>query len=374
MKRECAPLAALNDERTATNPLSDEEFVVREAINELIDSTCFDILRALGGTASTPTGIENQDIVSRQTASTHLSAFARHGLINQKVSAPLEYTLTYGGIVVLEAVETCLEDVTREQLSFLTRSPRPLQLLRTLRTRPATRNELTTSGEDSPSSVTIWRSLQAFEDYGWCETKSGSYHLTASGKQALAAYEELLVMGEQTIEKAPFLQRLSTRWEDFPIHALTDAEVVASEPASPGLVVEAALKLCDPKTRHFRILTSVFNPTLFAGYHKLLKLGVVLEPIVDASVYEEICDNEGFHYLLDNSAYERYQLSRLEDSLTLGIGLYDDRKVAIGVYNEVGEGNHIAVLISSHEDLIEWGTQVYEAYSAEALSPVESDY
>ena len=374
MEQEGVPLAALTDERTATNPLSDKQFVIREAINELIDSTCFDILRALDGTASTPTGIENQGIVTRQTASTHLSAFARHGLINQKVSAPLEYTLTYGGAVVLEAVETCLEDVTREQLAFLTRSPRPLQILRTLRTRPATRNELTTSGEDSPSSVTIWRALQAFEDYSWCETKSGSYHLTASGKQALAAYEELLVMGEQTVEKAPFLQRLSTTWENFPTHALTDAEIVASEPASPGLVVEAALKLCDPKTRRFRILTSVFNPTLFAGYHKLLKLGVVLEPIVDASVYEEICDNEDFHYLLDNSAYERYQLSRLEDSLTLGIGLYDDRKIAIGAYNEVGEGNHIAVLISSHEDLIDWGTQVYEAYSKKALLPEESDY
>lgn len=374
MERECIPLAALEDERTATNPLSGEQFVVREAINELIDSTCLDILRVLDGDASTPTGIENQGIVSRQTASEHLSAFARHGLINQKASAPLEYTLTYGGIFVLEAVEACLEELSREQLSFLTRSPRPLQLLRTLRTRPATRSELTTSGEDSPSSVTIWRALQAFVDYGWCETESGSYSLTSAGKQALAAYEELLVLGEQAIKKAPFLQRLSTTWGDFPTHALTDAEIVASEPASPGLVVEAALKLCDPQTRQFRILTSVFNPTLFAGYHKLLKLGVVLEPIVDASVYETICANDDFHYLLDNSTYERYTLSRLEESLTLGIGLYDERKIAIGAYNEVGEGNHIAVLISTHDDLIEWGTEVYQTYREQALPPAESDY
>ena len=374
MERECAPLAALNDERTATNPLSDEQFIAREVVNELIDSTCFDVLRALGGSASTPTGIENQGLVSRQTASEHIAAFARHGLINQTVSSSLEYTLTYGGVFVLEAVETCLEDVTREQLSFLTRSPRPLQLLRTLRTRPATRNELSTAGDDSPSSVTIWRALQAFVDYGWCESKSGTYHLTSTGERTLAAYEELLVMAEQAVEKAPFLQRLSTTWSDFPTHALPDAEIVASEPASPGLVVESALKLCDPKTRHFRILTSVFNPTLFAGYHKLLKLGVVLEPVVDASVYEEICDNDDFHYLLNNSEYERYTLSRLEDSLTLGIGLYDDRKIAIGAYNEVGEGNHIAVLISSHEDLIAWGEDVYQTYREQALPPADSDY
>lgn len=374
MERERIPLVSLEDERTATNPLNDERFVVRAAINELIDSTCFDTLQALNGSTSTPTGIENQGIVSRQTASNHISTFARHGLINEKASAPLEYTLTYGGFFVLDAVESCLKKLSREELSFLTRSPQPLQLLRTLRARSATRNELTTSGEDSPSSITIWRALQAFVDYGWCETKSGSYHLTSAGEQALAAYEELLVMGEQAIEKAPFLQRLSLNWDGFPTHALPETEIVASKPASPGLVVESALKLCDPQTRHFRILTSVFNPTLFAGYHKLLKLGVVLEPIVDASVYERICNNEDFHYLLDNSDYERYTLSRLEESLTLGIGLYDDRKVAIGAYNEVGDGNHIAVLISTHEDLIEWGTKIYETYRQEALPPANSDY
>lgn len=374
MQRESIPLATLEDERTATNPLNGEQFVVRVAINELIDSTCLDILRALDGTASTPTGIENQGIVSRQTASEHLAAFARHGLINQKPSTPLEYTLTYGGVFVLEAVEDCLTEISCEQLSYLTRSSRPLQLLRTLRTRPATRSELTIPGEDAPSSVTIWRALQTFVEYGWCETESGSYSLTSTGEHALSVYEELLRLGEQALEKAPFLQRLSTTWSDFPTHALTDAELVASKPASPGLVVESALKLCDPQTREFRILTSVFNPTLFAGYHKLLKLGVVLEPIVDASVYETICTNDDFHYLFDNSAYERYTLSRLEDSLTLGIGLYDERKIAIGAYNEVGEGNHIAVLISEHEDLIEWGTKIYETYREEALPPAESDY
>lgn len=370
MERESLPLVALEEERTATNPLNGEQLTVRAAINEMIDSTCFDILHALNGDASTPTGIENQGIVSRQTASTHLSMFAQHGLINQQASAPLKYTLTYGGVFVLEAIESCLEELSREQLSFLTRSAQPVQLLRTLRTRPATQTELTHPGDGSPSRITVWRALQAFVNYGWCETDSSSYHLTSSGEAALATYEQLLVLGKQAIKKAPFLQRLSTKWEGFP----TDAEVVASEPASPGLVVEAALNLCDPQTRQFRILTSVFNPTLFAGYHKLLKLGVVLEPVVDASVYEQICANEDFHYLLDNSEYDRYTLSRLENSLTLGIGLYDKRKIAIGAYNEVGEGNHIAVLISEHEDLIEWGTKVYETYREEALPPVKSDY
>lgn len=373
MARECLPLVALDEERTATNPLTDQQFVVREAINELIDSTCFDILRALDGTASTPTALENQGTASRQTASDHLSGFTRHGLINQQVGAPLEYTLTFGGRFVIESVERCLEKITREQLAFLTRSRRPLQLLRTLRTAPATPGELAAPSDQSPSRITIWRAFQTFLDFGWCETKSGRHHLTTAGERALDAYEQLLLLGEQAIEKAPFLQRLSTRWEDFPTHALVDAEVVASEPASPGLVVESALKLCDPKTRQFRILTSVFNPTLFAGYHKLLTLGVVLEPIVDASVYEQIRANEDFHYLLDNSAYESYTLSRLEHSLTLGIGLYDDRKIAVGAYNEIGEGNHVAVIISSHEDLIEWGTTVYETHKEQALSPDRVD-
>ena len=60
----------------------------------------------------------------------------------------------------------------------------------------------------------------------------------------------------------------------------------------------------------------------------------------------------------------------LEDSLTLGIGLYDDRKVAIGAYNEVGDGNHVAMIVSSNDELVEWGQKKYDRYLEQSVDPM----
>nr|WP_256487822.1 transcriptional regulator FilR1 domain-containing protein [Haladaptatus sp. AB618] len=56
----------------------------------------------------------------------------------------------------------------------------------------------------------------------------------------------------------------------------------------------------------------------------------------------------------------------MEEPQTLGIGLYDDRKVAVAAYNEDGNGRHIAMIISSNDQLVDWGSELYESYRAKA--------
>lgn len=75
-----------------------------------------------------------------------------------------------------------------------------------------------------------------------------------------------------------------------------------------------------------------------------MKLGRPGEAIVDRSVYTHLYD-AGLDHFLDDSD-DDFRIGHLDESLTLGIGLYDDRKVAIGTYNEVSERDHIAMLIS----------------------------
>ncbi|WP_254538686.1 transcriptional regulator FilR1 domain-containing protein [Halomarina litorea] len=143
---------------------------------------------------------------------------------------------------------------------------------------------------------------------------------------------------------------------------LADADVVDS----PGIVLGHALDRCDIGLSRFRALTSIYNPTLFRAYNTLLKLGLPGEAIVDRSVYTHLYD-AGLEHFLDDSDYEDFQIGHLDEPLTLGIGLYDDRKVAIGAYNEVGEGDHIAMCISSNDALVEWGTNLYNHYREAAF-------
>jgi predicted transcriptional regulator len=360
------------EEEAVANPITGSQDIIRENINKYVDSARFDILQIIDSEPVTPSKIADLGLVSRKTASEYLSEFMKCAFIN--VNQEHQYVLTYGGKFALDVVEDCLEILTREQLTFLSRSPRPLQVLRSLRVGPTEPRELTNDNANSPSRATIWRVFQTFEEYGWCESQPRGYHLTTKGEEALSAYQELLKQSEQVIAKAPFLQRLSTEFTNFPTHALADAELVFSKPASPGLVVEAALKLRDLRTRHYRILTSVFQPTLFKTYYQATKLGLTVEPIVDRIVHKRIAQNEDLHYLLDNSKRDNYTLRCLEESLTLGIGLYDDRKVAIGAYNEVGDGNHVAVIISSNDELIEWAKKKYESYREQSVDPIDPSH
>lgn len=365
---------ATDRDREVVHPLIDEQIIIREAVNEIVDSTRLDTLRLLNECtgSATPTQIANHGSISRQTVSSHIADFLSVGVVNHNKETGA-YWLTAGGLIVLNSTERCLDVITREELSSFTRSSPPIQLLRLLNTKPIDPPALS-SKPDTPSQSTIWRTLQTFAGSGWTEERSGSHHLQPPGERALTAHEELERMIEQCMKKAPFLQRLDPTLlagsSPFPAHTLADAELVFSGPNSPGLVIEAALKLADPRIDYYRSLCSVYTPTLFKLYHKLVRLGMNGEGIIDASVHSEIIGNEDLHYLLDASQYTHYNLLQLEESLTLGIGLYDNQKVSIGAYNEVGEGQHVAVIISSNEELIDWGRETYNSYREQAISTV----
>ena len=213
--------------------------------------------------------------------------------------------------------------------------------------------------------------LDSFTCQGWCREEHGQYHITPQGADILEAYQTVVERITQSIKKAAFLQRLSPTRADFPPEALADAEVVVSDPTSPGRALSLALKLCDTNLHHFRALTSIYNARLFTAYYKIFNLGLDGEAIVDASVYRQICENERTEHLTDDSEYDRYRLLRLPDEMTLGIGIYDNRKVAIGAFNETGNGRHTAILLSSHEAFVEWGINLYESIRERAWRPTD---
>ncbi|WP_171908192.1 transcriptional regulator FilR1 domain-containing protein [Natrialba sp. SSL1] len=353
----------------ATNPLTDEQFVVREFISDLVGSTCLGVLRSLDGRSSTASAIEEHGEVTRQTASKHLSQLSESGLT--KSMSDGEYRLTAGGKAVLDAFDTSLDEIDRTQLTNLTRSKHTIPLLLTISNGAARPSELVGTNDSAPSRATVQRAVRMFETEEWCKEMSGSYHLTPTGERTLDVYEELAVTLEQVIEKAPWFQRLSPSRTDIPVCELTDAKLYISSPNSPGIVLAAALKLCDPRLDHFRVLTSIFNPTLFRAYDKLLKLGLKGEAVVDESLYDRLHEEEMEHFL-DDSNYDNFRISSLDETLTIGIGIYDEKQIAIGAYNETGAGEHIAMLLSSNEAVIQWGIQLFKSYREQACHSAES--
>jgi len=78
-------------------------------------------------------------------------------------------------------------------------------------------------------------------------------------------------------------------------------------------------------------------------------------------------------HFLDDSDYDAFDIYRLEVPLTLGIGIYDEQQVAIGVYNEAGGGEHIAMILSTNEAIVEWGGELFESFREKAWPANEPD-
>ncbi len=356
--------------RRARNPLTGEKLVVRSVINETVDSARLNVLRAMGELSSpvVQTVVAQQADISRQSVSNHLAVLRDRGFVKEPNT---EIELTAGGLLLLDVIESCLQTVSVEELSFLTRSDHPIGVLRALEGQPYRLSELESAVSSSPSRPTIGRIIKTFTEYGWSQDNGGKQQITPAGTRALNAYIDLATAVEQLIEKAPWLQRLPKEDATFPIPELADAELIISTPTRPSSVLWTALKLYDRQTSRFRGFCSIFNPVLFHAYRGLLELGIECEAILDLPTYVEAAENPQTQYVVHGSTYSNYQPLVLDRAHTLGIGIYDTRKVAIGAYNESGSGKHIAMIVTSNERLVKWGINLYESYRAQARSASE---
>ncbi|WP_227357269.1 transcriptional regulator FilR1 domain-containing protein [Haladaptatus salinisoli] len=347
------------------HPLIDEALTIRNVINEIVDSARLAMLRALRdlATPTTQTDIANHIDLSRQAVSPYLAGLQDHGFVRCSDSGA---ELTAGGKLLLEEMEKCLYSITDEQLSSVTRSAHPLILLQELTKSPYRLRDLQTTASNLPSKATIRRTLTEFVQYEWLEEDAGQYRITAVGSDALQAYSELSTVVEQLIKKIPWLQRLPLDAATVPVEALAEADLSVSNPRSPASALLTCLDLYDPHIHKFRCMCSVYNPVLFHAYHGLLKLGIESEAILDWPTYEKAADNSRTHYAVESERYDHYQPLVLEESQTMGIGIYDNRKVAIAAYNEAGDGNHIAMIQSSDDRLVGWGIELYESFRAKA--------
>src|SRR5699024_3825912 len=111
----------------------------------------------------------------------------------------------------------------------------------------------------------------------------------------------------------------------------------------------------------FRCVCSIYNPALFYAYKLMLDFGVGAEAILDGDSYVKADQDKRTNFAA-HGEYDHYQPLYLNDSHTLGIGIYDDRKVAVGAYNARGEATHIAMIVSEHPTIIPWAQNLYNTY------------
>lgn len=363
-------LSAKHD-RVVEHGLTEEDMVIRSEIAEFVESSRLSTLQLLSDADDwvTVSDIACDSSVSRQTVSTHLENFVELGLANFDAKTR-EYLITASGVATLDSFEECLETISDDHLAFLTRSEYALWIIRELSETPAVPRTFSTE-EDTPSQSTVWRIMTTLSDFGIVAETSDECQLTEYGSKSLATYEKLEKSMAICFEKSPVLQRLNPEYvrgeNPLPIEALEDSTVVSSGSLTPGLVTTEAFELADFKTDSYACVISIYNPRLFKLYFNFVKCGMEGEGILAPEIHEKFCSNPDLHVMLDNTSYENYGLYRLKRPITLGLALYDSRKIALGAFNERGRGQHTAMLLSTNQNLVEWGHQVYESLLEEAV-------
>lgn len=356
--------------RQATNPLTGEQICVREAINELVDSDRLDVLVGVNELRSptTPKQIENHIEKTRQTVSEHLGYLQDHGLINRHDSG---IESTAGGVLLVEYVDDCLEALSREQLAYLTRSKNGtnhrIPTLAAICEGEYRTSELPDIISTTPSRSTVGRITDDFIEYGWSTEDAFIHRPTSKGKEVQLAYDRLVDAVEQIIAKANWLQRLSP--EDataLPVPALENAAVVDPDSGRTDRTLWNALKLCDITISKFRCICSIYNPVLFEAYKLLLEFGIESECVHDWATHQDIREKNEVDFAADATLYDHYEPRHLDFVHSLGIGLYDTRKAAVGAYNELGNGQHTAMIVSTDEKIVTWAIALYEKYWEQA--------
>ena len=356
---------------TQTHPLSGRDLDIREVINEILDTKRLEILRAVND-LSLPTSqddIASHAETSQKTVAKHLSELHEHGIVKiyRENIEP-----TAGGKLLFEAIEDCLTEITitRDEFAKLIRTETPISILSNLCREYQSIEEIHRRASVSATEETVKRQLKQFDkpDRDLADEKGHTYRITDTGERALLAYDNLSIAVGQIIEKAEWLQRLPLEDATVPVPELSDATVIASDTASPSNVLGAALRLCDVRVKQFRCVCSIYNPILFYAYKSMLDFGVEAEAILDWGSYVKADQDTGTDFAA-HAKCEHYQPLYLEDSHTLGIGIYDDRKVAVGAYNERGEGKHIAMIVSENPKIIEWAESLYDTYREMAHRP-----
>ena len=358
------------------NPLTGEQVNLQTGINALVDSDRLDVLIAVNELRQPTTTQQIADHMgkARQNVSDHIQTLRSHGLVNRHESG---IERTAGGVLLVEYANKCFETLSRDQLSYLTRSKNGvnhrLSTLATICEGEYRTSELSDAISTTPSRSTVGRITENFIEFGWSTENASVHSSTPKAKEVLLAYDQFTDAVEQFIAKANWFQRLPP--DDatgLPVPALKNATVLASDATRRNRVLWNALKLCDVSVSRFRCVSSIYNPVLFEAYEQFLDLGIESESVLDWSTYQELRERDEVDFAADDSLYDHYEPRYLDFVHTLGIGLYDDRKAAVGAYNELGDGQHITMIVSSDDEIVTWATALYERYWEQA-TPVFDD-
>lgn len=288
-----------------------------------------------------------------------LGSGRQHG--RQKSNAGISYPwlLSYGML-------------SHDSARFLSDSPGRIELLVHLRTAPGRPSTITE--ELSMSHRSVQRNLSELRERGWVEKRDGVYQLTTTG--ALITKEHEAYLGALSNVEAfdGFFRELPDP-EHAPdpewLHEATLIEATSTDPHAPVDHYVHSVRGFD--VDRVRMLSPVLSRLFHDAHAALAVRGTHTELVLSDALADRARELNPleFDLLVSLAPLDLYRHPG-----PIGIGLtLGDRHVLVGAYDD--HGRMCACVESTHPELFEWATTLYERYrtrsmrveSTRALSP-----
>ena len=323
----------------------------------------FAILEATAAMEWTRTALIEEFETSKATLDRALSPLVHHGLVDANTLSP-----THAWTYTLFAVETALESVALGGLAFLSSSPNRAAILQAIRDKPVLKSELRARPE-LPSSATLQRTTGEARARGWMtRDEHGRYELTPRGERALAAYERLLVAGEQVLEKTPFLCCVGAECVAFAPESLAASEMIVKEHGLPTVMIDSIIDSCELRgdgVRHLRAVVPVFSQVMYDAFAPLVGRGTQIELVFDRTAYRHLRQPQHLHYLATAFAAPNVEFRIAPKEYHIGYGA-SERGAVIGGADS--DGSH-ALLLTRDSALVTWTNETIDRAWEDASPP-----
>lgn len=221
------------------------------------------------------------------------------------------------------------------------------------------------------SSATIGRIVQAFEERGWLVRDGSHYSLTALGRFVATSFARLNDDMEVAHELNELLQYVPLELIGVDVEQLTDATVTHATQHNPFAVVSRVREL-ERVSEEARSLTDFFpDPCIEGRYDSIVNGTQTFEAVFAPVVFESAKSSDFADEFEAIIASDRTDIYLYEGDISYPVMVHD----GVGCLVVRNEGDvSIGMIETANETFLDWVTDMFETYRADATLFTAEDF
>jgi predicted transcriptional regulator len=282
------------------------------------------------------------------------------------------YSLTGAGAIVIRKYDDARQLIGKDTLESLALSCNKRVYLRNLRSRPMTRDALSSHPHISNRSI-VARIASDFSSEGYiARSDGGKDYLTESGKDVIDTYQSIIQTYEQVYAKDRCLEWLGTETENLPAAALADARMEVRRPGRLSNTMDDFISyILDADvgcTDRVCIMSSFSNNDFDEVLARFVEAGAQVDVLLPTDILRTylLMDKEDLMASRAVAEPENVTVWLYDRDLPCNIVSIGDNGFVLAPSHPSETDGTFGLVFSSNSAVTRWGTELFDSYKADA--------